>query len=183
MSLTFTALAFSASLVAHVPLAVRTYDAAGVPPRALDQARATATVALAAAGIRPIWHPCHAGLCISRPKRDEISIRIVKATGLSEPGSLGFSAIDGVAHAGTLATVYFDRVEALASDTGVDRGELLGRVVAHEIGHLLLGTSDHASIGLMRAKWTNEEIRRRVPLDWRFSAQESAEMQRRFALR
>ena len=183
MSLTFTALAFSASLVAHVPLAVRTYDAVGVPSRALDQARATATVVLAAAGIRPVWRPCHAGLCISRPKRDEVFVRIVNATPVSEPGTLGFSAIDRVAHAGTLATIYFDRVEAVAAETGVDGGELLGRVVAHEIGHLLLGTSGHASIGLMRATWTTEEIRRRVPLDWRFSAQDSAEMRRRFALR
>ena len=162
MSLTFTALMFTASLVARLPLVVRTYDAAGV---------------------RPMWRPCHATGCISRPKRDEISIRIVRATGLSEPGSLGFAAIDDVAHAGTLATVYIDRVEALATETGVDRGELLGRVVAHEIGHLLLGTSEHAPTGLMRATWTNLEIRRQLPLDWRFSAQESAEMQRRFALR
>jgi hypothetical protein len=181
MSLTFTSLVFTASLVANLPLVVRTYDAAGVPPRALDQARASATVVLAAAGIRPIWRPCHATACISRPKPHEIEIRIVKATRLSERGSLGFATVDVVQHAGTLATIYFDRIDALAAEIGADRGELLGRAVAHEIGHLILGTTAHSPIGLMRATWTADEIRRRQPLDWMFSSQQATEMQRRLA--
>ena len=30
---------------------------------------------------------------------------------------------------------------------------ILGRVTAHEIGHLLIGTNSHAPSGLMRASW------------------------------
>ncbi len=30
---------------------------------------------------------------------------------------------------------------------------LLGHALAHEIGHLLLGTLDHANQGIMRAPW------------------------------
>ena len=181
MSLAFTSLVFTASLVVKLPLVVRTYDAAGVPPRAFDQARASATVVLASAGIQPIWRPCHATACISRPKPHEIEIRIVRATRLSERGSLGFATVDVVQHAGTLATIYFDRIDALASQIGADRGELLGRAFAHEIGHLILGTTAHSPIGLMRATWTEEEIRRRAPLDWVFSTQEGEEMQRRLS--
>jgi hypothetical protein len=87
--------------------------------------------------------------------------------------------VDLVEHAGTLATIYIDRVDALAARTGIDRGELLGRAVAHEIGHLVLGTSEHAPFGLMRATWTAAEIQRRVPLDWMFSAQQGRDMRRR----
>jgi len=165
--------------VTTLPLVVRTYDVTGVAPRTLERAEASAAVTLAAAGIRPIWRPCHASLCTNRPKPHEIEVRIVKATARSEPGVLGSAMVDVVEHAGTLATIYIDRVDALAARTGIDRGELLGRAVAHEIGHLVLGTSEHAPFGLMRATWTAEEIHRRVPLDWLFSAQQGREMRRR----
>jgi hypothetical protein len=179
MSLTATSLLLTSLLAVKVPLLVQTYDATAVSPRTLDEARSSASVVLAAAGIEPIWRPCHAG-CIQRPKPPhEVMIRIVKSTPLSEPGSLGFAAVDLANHDGVLATVYLDRVDALAAQAGADRGELLGRVVAHEIGHLLLGTTRHSSIGLMRATWTAAELRRRWAFEWKFSVQEAKEMRRR----
>ena len=181
MSIALASLAVTTSLVANLPLVVRTYDAVGVSPRTLEQAHASAALALAAAGIRPIWRPCHAAGCISRPKAHELEIRIVNATGLSQRGSLGFATVDIVQHVGTLATVYIDRVDELAIRTGVDRGALLGRAIAHEIGHLILGSTNHAQFGLMRATWTAQELRRSLPLDWMFSARESAEMRRRLS--
>jgi hypothetical protein len=30
---------------------------------------------------------------------------------------------------------------------------ILGHAIAHEIGHVLLGSSEHSSSGLMRAQW------------------------------
>ena len=182
-------LIIAAVLIAKLPLAVRTYDAAGVPPRELDRALQTARTVLAAAGVEPIWRPCHASLCVGAPKPHghgleparEVVLRIVDASDASAPGSLGFAAVDIVERAGTLATVYEDRVDALASDARVDRGELLGLAIAHEIGHLLLGTAEHARHGLMRATWTSAELRRAMPLDWRFSASEGAAMRLRLA--
>jgi len=180
MSLIFASLMVT-TLTANIPLVVRTYDAVGVSPRTLEQAQASAAIVLAAAGIRPIWRPCRAAGCISRPKAHEVDIRIVNATELSARGSLGFAAVDTVQHAGTLATVFVDRVDALAVQTGVERGSLLGRAMAHEIGHLILGTTNHAPFGLMRATWTAPELRRGLPLDWMFSARDSAEMRRRLS--
>src|SRR5439155_10444253 len=49
------------------------------------------------------------------------------------------------------------------------RRKLLGRVVAHEVGHLLLGTTAHSATGLMRARWNDEEARRDHPMDWLLS--------------
>ena len=177
------ALALNAMLVAKLPLVVRTYDNVGLTPRAIEHALASADATLAAIGIAPIWHPCHAPLCVPRPKPHEIDVRIVNATALTPPGVLGSAAVDVAQHAGTLATVYADRVAALAAASGADEGELLGRAVAHEIGHLMLGTADHAQYGLMRATWTAAEIRRYMPLDWRFSAAQGAEMRLRLLAR
>ena len=175
----------TAVLAANLPLVlvVRTYDSAGVPGRVLDRARQTAGITLAATGIEPIWRPCHVKGCVSKPKPHEIEVRIVKATALSEPGSLGFAAVDVAERTGMLATVYVDRIDALAAQAGVDRGELLGRAMAHEIGHLMLGTVEHPRSGLMRATWKADELRREMPLDWIFSEGQGAEMRQRLAAR
>jgi hypothetical protein len=183
MPLTIAALVVNAVLVAKVPLVVRTYDAVGLSSREFDRARASAGDTLAAAGIAPIWRPCHAALCAPPPKPHEIDVRIVNATALTPPGVLGSAAVDVDQHEGTLATVYADRVAALAALSGTDEGELLGRAVAHEVGHLVLGTVDHARHGVMRAAWTSAEVRRCLPLDcWRFSAAQGEEMRRQLAV-
>jgi hypothetical protein len=176
-------LILTAVLLAKLPLVVRTYDSVGLSSRALERAHDSAGVTLAAVGIEPIWRPCHATGCISKPKPHEIEIRIVNATPFSERGSLGFAAVDVGQHAGTLATVYVDRIDTLAVAAGIDRGTLLGRVLAHEIGHLILGTADHAPEGLMRATWRADELRRDTPLDWVFSEPQGAEMRLRLAAR
>jgi len=174
----------TAVLVVNLPLVVRTYDSAGVSARVLERAQQGAGVTLAAVGIEPIWRPpCHATGCVSKPKPREVIVRLVKSTPRSERDSLGFAAVDVGQRAGTLATLYVDRVDALAAQSGVDRGELLGRAIAHEIGHLILGTADHPRFGLMRAIWKADELSRDMPLDWIFSEDQGAKMRRRLAAR
>lgn len=176
-------LLLTAVLIVKLPLVVRVYDSAGVPPRVFEGARRSAGVTLASIGIEPIWRPCHVTGCISKPKPHEIEIRIVKATASSERGSLGFAAVDVVERRGTLATVYLDRVDALALQAGVDRGELLGRAIAHEVGHLILGSVEHSPYGLMRATWRVDELRRNLSIDWRFSRSQGEELRRRLIAR
>jgi hypothetical protein len=60
---------------------------------------------------------------------------------------------------------------------------LLGRAIAHEIGHLLLGTASHACAGLMRARWLTGELQRDWPLDWVLSVPEGARMRWRLMVR
>ena len=67
---------------------------------------------------------------------------------------------------GVLATIYIDRVNWMAEQAGVDAGALLGRAIAHELGHLLMATGAHGSNGLMRPVWSQSEIRRRQIDDW-----------------
>ena len=79
---------------------------------------------------------------------------------------------------GLVATVYVDRVNAVAYVGGVDSAILLARAIAHEIGHLLMGTTQHASNGLMRAVWSQAELRRQMAADWQFSKAEAQAMRR-----
>src|SRR5262249_54227570 len=80
------------------------------------------------------------------------------------------------AGAGTLATIYADRVAWLAGEAGADMPTLLGFAIAHEIGHLPLGTNAHSGTGLMRALWSRAQLRRNDTADWLFGRSEAARM-------
>jgi hypothetical protein len=109
----------------------------------------------------------------------ELSVRFVQLAALpSARGELqlGYSLVDRAARAGKLATIYVDRVRWLARQAGVDTAMLVGFAIAHEIGHLLLGTNAHGSSGLMRAVWSRTELRRGDAADWSFAPSEAARM-------
>jgi hypothetical protein len=173
----------TALVVAHLQLVVRVYDSVGVSPADLDHARASVGAILASVGIESIWRPCHVSSCAGPVKPHEVALRVVRSTPGSAKDSLGFSVIDVSPGAGSLGTIYEDRVRALAAQAGVDEGELLGRAMAHEIGHMLIGTTDHSNLGLMRPVWLSSELRRGLPFDWAFSRREGARLRGRLAAR
>ena len=92
------------------------------------------------------------------------------------PSILGSSLVDPRARRGTISTVYMDRVVALARSADIGAIDILARAVVHELGHLLLGTLQHARHGVMRAKWSIDELRSNSPLDWVFSKDEARTM-------
>ena len=149
--------------VLALSLAIRIHDAYGVPDEHLAKSRATAEAILSAAGVSVMWPQCP---CLSAVRRNELVVRITAAVPTSTTGSLGFSFVDTGIKAGTLATVFADRVQALAAIAGVDVATLLGRVVAHEVSHLLIGTHDHGPRGLMRGEWRASEVAEQRPSDW-----------------
>ena len=155
--------------VLALSLVIRIHDAYGVPGEHLARARATAEGIMSAAGVSVTWPECP---CLAAVRRDELVIRITTAAPASTPGSLGFSFVDTGLKVGTLATVFADRVQALAAIAGVDDGVLLGRVLAHEVSHLLIGTHDHGARGLMRGEWRTSEVAEQRPADWRLSFSE-----------
>jgi hypothetical protein len=166
------------SMLAHAAMAlyvvVRLYDMQGVPNDTLLTARDTAVRILRDANIDLRWHDCPP---CNRPAGPvELMIRVAPASGSADAASLGFSYVDVDRKVGTLATVFSDRVHALAALSHADEGELLGRAMAHEINHLLLGTHDHTRTGLMRGKWTSIELAQNRPIDWILSHDDSTHL-------
>jgi hypothetical protein len=53
--------------------------------------------------------------------------------------------------------VFYDRVAALRTHTRLVPA-MLGRVMAHEIIHLLLPQQDHSGQGLMRGQWSEDDL-------------------------
>jgi hypothetical protein len=166
------------AMLAHAAMAlyvvVRLYDMQGVPNDTLLTARDTAVRILRDANIDLRWRDCQP---CNRPAGPvELMVRVASANANADAASLGFSYVDVDRKVGTLATVFADRVHSLAASSHADEGELLGRAMAHEIGHLLLGTHDHTRAGLMRGTWTSTELARNRPLDWRLSNDDSAHL-------
>src|SRR5262245_44632103 len=165
---------------------VRVYNAAVMPVADQAVALRAAAVTLAAAGIGTRWLPCGdvapkatAKVCDTPLDRSELSVRLVRLPGTTSVHGelqLGYSLVDITAGAGTLATIYADRVAWLANATETDMPTLVGLAMAHEIGHLLLGTNAHSRTGLMRAVWSRAELQRNVAADWRFGRSEAARM-------
>jgi hypothetical protein len=57
---------------------------------------------------------------------------------------------------GFIANVFYQRLEGLGSSVAASRGTMLGNVIAHELGHLLLGRNSHSGGGIMSANWQRD---------------------------
>ena len=173
-------------------LVIRIYDAYGVGAREVKTAEEVSTAILREAGIEPLWIRCDAGReregtasspCREAPRPDEVLIRIAAAPrARPDVDTLGFAYVDTSTEGGSLATVFADRIALLADAAQIDPGILLGRAMAHEIGHLLLGTTTHEARGLMRARWTPALLRHRNASDWLFSRDERERLTGKLAI-
>jgi hypothetical protein len=175
------------SFMLSLTLVVRLYDTAGVSPQHIAAAQQAAASVLAGASIDVAWiactRPAPHDACGQKPKASDLLLRIVAQSPNAASQALADAYVDRHAANGALATVYWQRVRVLATAAGVDVGTVMGRAIAHEVGHLLLGTTEHSSGGVMRAVWSAPLLRRDQPRMWRFSASEAVRMRTRLAAR
>jgi hypothetical protein len=178
-------------VMSHPHLRVRTHDAAGLSPAIRAAALATAGALLERAGIAVTWIECEPPstprheACSQPLGRTDLVLRLVRVraapdaprhgSGQATRVALGSAMIDPTVRGGTLATIYVNRVEHLAT-AGSPCDVLLGRAIAHEIGHLLLGTPTHATTGLMTGIWTRDVLTRERASDWWFTETDARTM-------
>jgi hypothetical protein len=164
----------------QLTISVRAYTAFDLTEVDFPAARGQVESAFRSTGIAVEWLDCHGTPapthCQSPPQADEMVVRIVTAAESSKGAfvPLGVSLVDPRTRTGCYATVYIDRVLALAKRLDITAGPVLGRAIAHEIGHLLLGTTRHTEAGLMRKIWSPTELQRNDADDWIFLRQEAA---------
>jgi hypothetical protein len=166
---------------------IRTYNNFGVPITHMNAVRHTAEELLIGAGVKPAWRDCRTSDGPSSDLPDtcsevlgpiEVVVRIVGAPSQwKNPESFGYSLVDAEQQRGVLSTVFADRIVTSAERLHLDVDVFLGRVVAHELGHLLLGTSGHSMTGLMRAHWPDDLLQRGFKRDWLFSPSEVGRIQ------
>jgi hypothetical protein len=178
----------AASPTPDAAVAIRTYNYAHVTPEQLTASRSAANRIFEGAGISLQWIDCRvseldSGLACTEQLRDgrEFVLRLMeraphRETETNRVVALGTSILDRDARGGALITIDLHPVRSIAKSAATDPAVLLGRAVAHELGHLLLGRSDHSRAGLMRAFWSQDELRGMRPADWRFSPNEALHM-------
>jgi hypothetical protein len=164
-------------------ITIRSYNTFTGAPTDLATARDVARHAFQHAGIDAGWRECRtahraeADACNDVLGSGEVIVRIVAApAGGGADDVLGDAHLDTAEGGGVLATVFADRVHRTAARTRGDAAILLGRAVAHEVGHLLIGSSRHSRRGLMRAWWIDSELRRNLDYDWQFSPRQGARL-------
>ena len=135
-----------------------------------------------AIGIDIDWSPCE-----SAPIGDEaiqqhwftIRLRDDRPPGTPDSASLdtlgqAFFSEDQAAY---VADVYYTAGQSIAAHQQVESTLLMACVMAHELGHLLLGPG-HGADGIMRAGWDSKDLDA-IRKGWlRFAASESARMHR-----
>ena len=154
-------------------LSVRLYDQAQVPAAVLHSAMMEAARLFRAAGIRIRWEQppvesledqgtdMTAAAFRQIDERPYLVIRLMRRTPATVfPGALGYSL--PFAHSGAHVLIFYDRVEALTQRVNTTAYVILGHAMAHELGHVLLGSTVHTHGGLMQARWT--------PASWRLAA-------------
>ena len=140
-------------------LTARIYSFPGLSPWILRNAEAEATHAMRDVALTLVWMDCTAkvlsGVCLAPPAPGDLIVRILKkALPQASGAALG---INDSSDSSAAAFVFYDRVFALRSYT-LSVPVMLGRVIAHEITHLLLPREPHSNGGLMKAQWTAEDL-------------------------
>lgn len=166
------------------PLIVRLYAEPPLPETSSGPALQEAQTILTGAGLRSDWVVCTAtqagrGPCAVPLQGAELAVRVVRLSSASRTAAretLGYSLVDPKSKAGALATIYLDRVMWLADAAGADHALLLGRAIVHEIGHLLLGTTEHTGAGVMRAIWSRDAVRGNRAGEWQFAVADARRM-------
>jgi len=153
-------------------LSIRLYNLADVTPQTLDRAAEEATRILTTAAVDIVWQQGPVDSPEARtfdqtgyrkgqhPKPDTRNYLVVCIRhgdpASAFPGSLGFALPD--ARLGVHATIFYDRIEEVTKLVIITVPKMLGHVMAHEIGHVLLGSTEHSSAGIMKAIWHRNDF-------------------------
>ena len=120
---------------------------------------------LSEAGLQTVWVDCPVGHSLSAaqdPCQEPLEPADLVLRILPNATHNKFQdTVFGFAVHPVLASVYYDYPARLARSDNA-KSELhvvLGCVIAHELGHLLLGSNSHSGSGIMQSRWERKQIR------------------------
>jgi hypothetical protein len=148
---------------------VRLYDYAHVSRATLARAKANAADILQRAGVRVEWAECRLradesakdAACGLPVTASDLQMRILDSEMAKRVRTsrhdLGYALLAD--DLDTIAAVFFHRAVDLERGNLATRSAILGAMMAHEIGHLLLGVNHHSDTGVLRASWGDRELK------------------------
>ena len=173
---------------------VGVYNYERVPDAILTRAKQEATRVFARVGVETVWVDC-ATSPAERPKYPAcqrllqsgplfLSLKILSRSmaealhpRFPSTSYFGFAMLDTHGGFGSYASIFFHRVKQRAQKPLLPIHTVLGHVMAHEVGHLLLGFNGHSALGIMRAKWSKKDLERATRGNLRFTRRQAARMQ------
>ncbi len=157
-------------------LTVRTYNYTGEPESVLVPAKEVAAGVFRKLGIQIAWADCTPGsesaqrhpACQPQAvfETDVLNLKIIsremaqRVSGLFPGDTFGFALPAQGDGFGSNATIFYHSVGEVAPDAKRLPATILGHVLAHEMGHLLLGMKGHSRHGIMHVPWGPQELGR-----------------------
>jgi hypothetical protein len=165
VGLMITVAAFgSATTVERRSMTIRVLDQASLPADTIYKMEKHVANTLSSAGVDVKWVECSVNLeaCKSLRGPNEFWLRIIAdipaaagtdQLGFTQRGEAGGRGIQCV-------NVIYPMVQKLLPHGNIEAYQVLGAAVAHEIGHLYLGTNDqaHSRTGVMCGVWSWREF-------------------------
>jgi hypothetical protein len=174
----------------ELPITVSVHNDAGIPLGTLLRAESEASRIFLQSGLEIRWLNCplqsadseNSTACATADFPRHLQLRIAKRSLNLNEFTMGISYLsaDGT---GCYANLFYDRARLVheSSPSQVSVATILGHGIAHELGHLLLGTNSHAPTGLMRARWQPADLANATKGTLLFSSLESREMRNKLA--
>jgi hypothetical protein len=133
------------------PTIVQVYDYAHIPAEQLAKAQCEATSIYRAAGVLIVWvsGSVASGEPVARSLRVMILSREMSEMKI-EQDAVGEMTVGQASRATGRAYIFYNRVVERAERYTPHVETMLGWVMAHELGHLLLPESGHSDAGIMR---------------------------------
>jgi hypothetical protein len=165
-----------------VSLTVRVFNYAEVSPGTLVSAERGANQILAAAGLQVVWLDClgkgqavgSKAVCEMGWSPELPSVRLLSGQVTKQFHGLefGFSSVP------VLATVNYEHIasRALRDNSPSEASTLLGCVIAHELGHLILRSHSHSSAGIMQSHWDRDQIHQAQTGNLRFAPEQAVQI-------
>ena len=159
----------------EIKVTVLVHNYAHLPKQILSDAKDRASLIFHKAGVEVEWADCplkdeDPSLYPECPATVDVSqlfLRILpKTAGKMEDGGQAFVAA-------RIANIFWNRVDEQAQRLNVSASRVVGHTVAHELGHLLLGSNSHSPVGIMTARWSPQVLARICQEGLYFNQQQS----------
>jgi hypothetical protein len=144
-------------------IVVSVFNRAGANPATVRAAEKMAAGIYKQVGVSIAWRNCRTPAepelerCKAAADRGQLMLNIEHRTQafVADAFGVAFLSDDGW---GTFCDVFYDRILELHRGGRASEETILGMVMGHELGHLLLGSNSHSDTGIMRPKWQSEDF-------------------------
>jgi len=192
ISFAFPETIFASGADSNPTIRIRVNNYTQATPAMLAGAEREADRILGKAGLQTVWldcHPGHSGVDSLDPCRKPLEATDIVLRVLSQSIQNKFQdTLFGFAVVPVLASVYYDYAMHLARSDNAqfEIPIILGCVIAHEVGHLLLGSNSHSVSGIMQGHWERGQVRQAMTGTLLFTPEQAkriqAETQKRLRL-